>query len=158
MVVRDEALAALLEEAERFGMSGSDILSCFAEWLHISYWRFDGEDFQVVGNFVTVGDEVVSAEENGQLVVRRNKEDTERHAARDTLLRLMKQQGEANLTLPLKIDDGPRRTFRLLGKYKRLEDGGDGMVGTSYECFRPLRQIAVSEGPLSDEGAGDDQK
>ncbi|HWU64578.1 MAG TPA: hypothetical protein VN112_21365 [Ensifer sp.] len=151
----DAAFRQLMRDAAALGMSGRDIVSCFSEWLMIDCWRFDGRDVHIFGNFCAVDEVVEVIEANGRSAFHGKIKDDARAQAREAFLEAMREKRGTTAHYPVKVDEGPLRDFVSIGTYRRFDDGTEGLIGVAFECFKPLRQIAISEEGASLAPAGE---
>lgn len=140
-----DAFEHLLRDAAAVGMSEREIVACFSEWLLFDCWRFDGRDFKIFGNFRAVKDIVDVVEVEGQITYQGKFSEEGRVIAREKLFGALEARSLAVAHYPLKVDDGPDRSFVSIGEYKPLKDGSDGLIGIAFESFSLMRQVSVSE-------------
>jgi hypothetical protein len=141
----DGAFQQLMRDAAVMGMSERDIIACFSEWLLFNCWHYDGADFRVFGNFR--GPEHLSelVETDGSRSFQGKMTDAKSAITRSNLARAMDAKGLSSVRHPMRVDDGPARDFTSIGQYKPEDDGAPGLIGVTFECIKPLRQIAVTE-------------
>ena len=140
-----DAFGQLMQDAALIGMSDREIVACFSEWLLFDCWRFDGKDFRIFGNFRAVTDIVDVVEVQGQVTYQGKFSEEGRRIAREKLFGALESRSLAVAHYPLKVDDGPNRSFVSIGEYKPLSDGADGLIGIAFESFSLMRQISVSD-------------
>ncbi|MCD2173901.1 hypothetical protein [Rhizobium sp. C4] len=141
----DVAFEQLMRDAAVIGMSERDIVACFSEWLLINCWHFDGADFRIFGNFRGLEHMTEIVEKDGNRSFQGKMSEAKSAMARANLARAMDAKGFSSVRHPMSVDDGPPRDFISIGQYKQEDDGKPGLIGVTFECFKPLRQIAVTE-------------
>ena len=134
----EDAFEVLSRDAESIGLSHRDVLSCFSEWLLVNCWRFDGQDFYIFGNFKAADDQTRRSFQ-GRMG------DAKRDKTRAVVMGALDSKGFVDVGFQLKVDDGPPRPFKTYAQYRRGDDGSDTLIGVSFECLKPLRQVAVSD-------------
>jgi hypothetical protein len=141
----EEAFELLSKDAASIGLSHREILSCFSEWLLVNCWRFDGKDFHIFGNFKAADDQTEIVNDQGRRSFQGRMGDAKRDKTRAAVMGALDSKGFVDLGFQLKVDDGPPRPFRTYAQYKLGEDGSDTLIGVSFECLKPLRQVAISD-------------
>ena len=141
----DGAFQQLMRDAAVIGMSEREIVACFSEYLLINVWHYDGADFRIFGNFR--GREHMSelVEKDGIRSFQGKMSEAKSAITRENLAKAMDAKGLSSVRHPMWVDDGPARDFTSIGQYKAEDDGTPGLIGVTFECFKPLRQIAVTE-------------
>lgn len=144
--VNDGAFLQLMQDAAIVGMSEREIVACFSEWLLINCWRYDGKDFRIFGNFRGPGDEVNIVHVDGHTSYQGRMSDAKRAQVREKIMSALETRSLGVVHYSMPVDDGPVRDFVSVAEYRPLPDGVDGLIGVSFECFKPLRQVAYAEG------------
>ncbi len=150
---QDDAFQQLMLDAAKVGMSEREIVSCFSEWLLINCWRFDGKDFRIFGNFRGPGDEVEAVEQDGLTSFQGKMSDVKRAQVRARIFSALESEAPAIVHYSMPVDDGPVRDFVSIARATPQPDGSQGLIGVSFECFKPLRQVAFAESSARDASA-----
>ena len=144
----DGAFQQLMRDAAIIGMSERDIVACFSEWLLFNCWHYDGADFRIFGNFRGLEHVSELVEKDGSRSFQGKMTEAKSAIARGNLAKAMDAKGLSSVRHPMRVDDGPARDFLSIGQYKAEDDGTPGLIGVTFECFKPIRQIAVTENSL----------
>lgn len=135
----------VLMEAEKIGISPTEIISMFAERRRFAYWRFDGENAYIAGNFRDVQGEGMRDVLDGKVIFTPNIDEADRLHVRAEMHAAFDEKRNVDQTYHLKPQRSAPALFRMVGKFRSHDDGSEDLFGIAYECFTPGRVISTSE-------------
>jgi hypothetical protein len=135
----------VLREAEKFGISATEIVSMFAERRRFAYWRFDGKKAYIAGNFRDVQGEGDREILDGKVIFTPNIDEEARLHVRAEMQAGFNEKRNVEQTYHLTPQRSAPALFHAIGKFRRHDDGSEDLFGIIYECFLPRRVISTSE-------------